>query len=154
MNSKSTFSLALIALAMLIVMTSAILTTDSAQAATAHNKTIVKTTVRLRVATQIANTTLSPGKYKVKIVPASNGSGDPTLQFSIGYNPYGDETNPDEDEIVLTVQASTVDMRTPAARTELISTSADNNKASALEIRGSNTEYLFGSKTTSAANMH
>jgi hypothetical protein len=50
---------------------------------------------------------------------------------------------------VLTVQASTVDLRAPAANTELIPTSDRNNKTSALEIRGNSTEYVFGAKITS-----
>jgi hypothetical protein len=86
----------------------------------------------------------------VKITPASNGSGDPTVQFSILYNPYGDDFNPPYDEVVvLTVQASMVDLRAPAANTELIPTSDRNNKTSALEIRGNSTEYVFGAKITS-----
>ena len=153
MNCKSTLSLVLKALATLIVTASVMLTASSVQAATAHNNKVVKTTINLRTATQIGNTTLSPGKYRVKIMPASDRSGDPTVQFSIAYNPYGDEGFPPfEEEVVLTVQASMVDLRAPAASTELIPTSADNNKASALEIRGNNTEYVFGDKTESAAN--
>jgi hypothetical protein len=74
----------------------------------------------------------------------------PTVQFSILYNPYGDDFNPPYDEVVvLTVQASTVDLRAPAANTELIPTSDCNNKTSALEIRGNSTEYVFGAKITS-----
>ena len=89
----------------------------------------------------------------MKITPTSNGSGDPTVQFSILRNPYGDDFNPPYDEVVvLTVQASIVDLRAPAASTELIPTSADSNKASALEIRGNSIEYVFGDKTESAAN--
>jgi hypothetical protein len=152
MNRKSTLSLVLTALATLIVTASVMLTASSAQAATAHNNKVVKTTINLRTATQIGNTTLSPGKYRVKILPASDRSGDPTVQFSILYSPYGDINPPYDEEVVLTVQASMVDLRAPAASTELIHTSGDDNKASALEIRGNSTEYVFGAKTASAAN--
>ena len=86
----------------------------------------------------------------MKITPASNGSGDPTVQFSIFRNPYGDDFNPPYDEVVvLTVQASMVDLRAPAANTEVIPTSDRNSKASVLEIRGNSTEYVFGAKITS-----
>jgi len=152
MNRKSKLSLVLTALATLIVTASVMLTASSAQAATAHNNNnkVVKTTIILRTATQIGNTTLSRGKYRVKITPASNGSGDPTVQFSILYNPYGDDFNPPYDEVVvLTVQASMVDLRAPAANTEVFPASDRNNKASALEIRGNSTEYVFGAKITS-----
>lgn len=89
----------------------------------------------------------------MKITPACDASGDPTVQFSILYNPYGDDFTPPYDEVVvLTVQASMVDLRAPAASTELIPTSGDNNKASALEIRGNSTEYVFGANTASTAN--
>jgi hypothetical protein len=155
MNHKSTLAFAPMTLATLIVVASVMLTADSAQAATARSNKVLKTTIHLRTASQIGNTTLSPGKYRVKITPASIGSGDPTVQFSIAYNPYGEEGFPPfEEEVVLTVQASMVDLRAPAASTELIPTSADNNKASALEIRGNSTEYVFGDKTESAANNH
>jgi hypothetical protein len=83
MNSKSKISFARTMLAALIVAASVILTGGSAQAATAHSNKVVKTTISLRTAIQIGNTILSPGKYRVKITPASNGSGDPTVQFSI-----------------------------------------------------------------------
>jgi hypothetical protein len=150
MNRKSTLSLVLTTLATLIVTATVMLTASSAQAATVHNNKVVRTTISLRTATQIGNTTLSRGKYRVKITPASNGSGDPTVQFSILYSPYGDDFNPPYDEVVvLTVQASMVDLRAPAANTELIPTSDRNNKASALEIRGNSTEYVFGAKITS-----
>jgi hypothetical protein len=153
MNRKSILSLVLTTLATLIVTASVMLGASSARAATAHNNKVVKTTINLRTATQIGNTTLSPGKYRVKIMPASDRSGDPTVQFSILYNPYGDDFNPPYDEVVvLTVQASMVDLRAPAASTELIPTSGDDNKVSALEIRGNSTEYVFGAKTASAAN--
>ena len=153
MNYKSTLAFALMTLAALIVVASVMLTADSAQAATTHSNKVLKTTISLRTASQIGNTTLSPGKYRVKITPASSGSGDPTVQFSIAYSPYGNDGLPlYEEEVVLTVQASMVDLRAPAASTELIPTSADNNKASALEIRGNSTEYVFGDKTESAAN--
>jgi hypothetical protein len=153
MNRKSALSLVLTTLATLIVTANVMLGGSSAQAATAHNNKVVKTTINLRTATQIGNTTLSPGKYRVKILPASDRSDDPTVQFSILHNPYGDDFNPPYDEVVvLTVQASMVDLRAPAASTELIPTSGDDNKASALEIRGNSTEYAFGAKTASAAN--
>ena len=153
MNRKSTLSLVLTALATLIVTASVMLTASSAQAATARSNKVLKTTIHLRTTSQIGNTTLSPGKYRVKITPASSGSGDPTVQFSIAYNPYGDDFNPPyEEEVVLTVQASMVDLRAPAASAELMPTSADSNKASALEIRGNSIEYVFGDKTESAAN--
>ncbi len=153
MNRKSILSLVLTTLATLIVTASVMLGASSARAATAQNNKVVKTTINLRTATQIGNTTLSPGKYRVKIMPASDRSGDPTVQFSILYNPYGDAFNPPYDEVVvLTVQASMVDLRAPAASTELIPISGDDNKASALEIRGNSTEYVFGAKTTSAAD--
>ena len=149
MNRESTLSLVLTALATLIVTASVMVTASSAQAATAHNNKVVRTTISLRTATQIGNTTLSRGKYRVKITPASNGSGDPTVQFSILYSPYGDVNPPFDEVVVLTVQASMVDLRAPAANTELIPTSDRNNNASALEIRGNNTEYVFSAKTTS-----
>jgi hypothetical protein len=153
MNRKSTLSLLPTTLATLIVTSSVMLGATSAQAATAHNNKVVKTTINLRMATQIGNTTLSPGKYRVKVMPASDRSGDPTVQFSILYNPYGDDFNPPYEEVVvLTVQASIVDLSAPAASTELIPTSGDDKKASALEIRGNSTEYVFGAKTTSAAS--
>jgi hypothetical protein len=154
MNRKLTLSLVLTTLATLIVTASVMLGASSAQAATPHNNNkVVKTSINLRTATQIGNTTLSPGKYRVKIIPASDRSGDPTVQFSILYNPYGDDFNPPYEEVVvLTVQASMVDLRAPAASTELIPTSGDDNKASALEIRGNSKEYVFGAKTASAAN--
>lgn len=152
MNHKSTLAFALTTLATLIVAASVVLTADSAQAAIAHSNKVLKTTISLRTATQIGNTTLSPGKYRVKIRPASDVSGDPTVQFSILYNPYGDDFNPPYDEVVvLTVQASRVDLRAAAATTELIPTSGDDHKASALEIRGNSTEYVFGVMTASAA---
>jgi hypothetical protein len=155
MNRKSTLSLVLTALATLIVTASVMLTASSAQAATAHNNKVVKTTINLRTATQIGNTTLSPGKYRVKILPASDRSGDPTVQFSILQNPYGDDFNPPYEElVVLTVQASLVDLHGPAASTELVPASGDHNEASALEIRGSSTEYVFGAMITSAAKNH
>jgi hypothetical protein len=153
MNHKSTLAFALMTLATLIVVASVMLTADSAQAATARSNKVLKTTIHLRTTSQIGNTTLSPGNYRVKITPASSGSGDPTVQFSIAYNPYGEEGFPPfEEEVVLTLQASMVDLRAPAASTELIPTSADSNKASALEIRGNSIEYVFGDKTESAAN--
>ena len=153
MNQKSTLAFALMTLATLLVVASVILSADSAQAATARSNKGLKTTIHLRTASQIGNTTLSPGKYRVKITPASSGSGGPTVQFSIAYNPYGEEGFPPfEEEVVLTVQATVVDLRAPAASTNLIPTSADNNKASALEIRGNSTEYVFGDRTESAAN--
>jgi hypothetical protein len=153
MNHKSTLAFALTTLAALIVVASVMVTVDSAQAATARSNKVLKTTIHLRSESQIGNATLSPGKYGVKITPASSGSGDPTVQFSIAYNPYLEEGFPPfEEEVVLTVQASMVDLRAPAASTELIPTSADNNKASALEFRGNSTEYVFGDKTESAAN--
>jgi len=147
MNRKSKLSFALTAVATLIVVTTVILTIGSAQAATAHNK-VVKTTVMIQTATQIGNTTLSPGKYRVRITPPSNESGDATVEFSILHNPYGDDFNPPYDEVlVLTAKASMVDLRAPAASTELIPTSGDDSQASALEIRGNGTEYVFGTKT-------
>jgi hypothetical protein len=149
MNRKSTLSLLLTTLATLIVTATVMLEASSAQAATAHNNKVVKTTIKLRTATQIGNTTLSPRQYRVKITPASDASGDPTVQFSILYNPYGDETNLNEEEVVLTVQASMKDLGAPAANTELTPTSDPNNKASALKIRGNSTEYVFGDKITS-----
>jgi hypothetical protein len=152
MNHKSTRAFALTTLATLIVAAGVILTADSAQAATAHSNKVVKTTVSIRTATEIGNTTLGPGKYRVKITPASDGSGDPTVQFSIAYNPYGDETNLNEEAVVLTVQASMIDLRAPAANTELILTSDDSQKASALEIRGNSTGYVFGAKTASGGH--
>lgn len=153
MNCKSTLSLVLTAIATLVLAVSVMHTASSAQAATAHNKKAVKTNISLRTATQIGNTTLSPGKYRVKIKPASD-AGDPTVQFSILYNPYGDNFNPPYDElVVLTVQASTAELRAPAASTELF-TSGNGNMASALTIRGSSTEYVFGAQTTSAAKGH
>ena len=45
-----------------------------------------------------------------------------------------------------------VDLRAPAAGTELIPASGDNNKASALEIRDNSAEYVFGAKIATAAN--
>ena len=153
MNRKSTLSLLLTTLATLIVTATVMLGASSAQSATAHHNKVVKTTIKLRTATQIGNTTLSPGKYRVKIISASDRSGDPTVQFSILHNPYGDDFNPPYDEvIVLTLQASMVDLRAPAASTELIPTSGDDNKASALEIRGNSTEYVFSVTTPSAAS--
>jgi hypothetical protein len=154
MNRKSIVSLVLTTLATLIVTAGVMLGASSAQAATAHNNKVVKTTVNVRTAIEIADTTLSPGKYRVKITPPSDSSGDPTVQFSILHNPYGDDFNPPYEEVVvLTVQASMVDLRAPAASTELIATSGDN-KASALEIRGNSTEYVFGAMITSAAKNH
>jgi hypothetical protein len=44
-------------------------------------------------------TRLSPGKYRVKITPASDESGNPTVQFSILHNPYGDDSNPPNEEV-------------------------------------------------------
>ena len=153
MNHKSTLAFAPMTLATLIVVASVMLTADSVHAATGHRNKVLKTTIHLRTASQIGNTTLSPGEYRVKITPASSGSGDATVQFSIAYNPYGEDGFPPfEEEVVLTVQASMVDLRAPAASTELIPTSADNSKASALEIRDKSTEYVFGDKTNSAAN--
>ena len=100
--------------------------------------------------TQIGNTTLSPGKYRVKITPATNGIGDSVVQFFRLYSQYGNDFNPPYDELlVLTVNASIVDLRAPAASTELVPASDDINKASALEIRGNSTEYIFGMKTAS-----
>jgi hypothetical protein len=155
MNRKLTLSLVLRTLATLIVTASVMLGASSAQAATAHNNKIVKTTVNVRTAIEIADTTLSPGKYRVKVTAPSDSSSDPTVQFSILHNPYGDDFNPPYDEVVvLIVQASMVDLRAPAASTELIPTSGDDNKASALEIRGNSTEYLFGAMITSAAKNH
>ena len=149
MNSKSKILLTG-TLATLIVTASVILTAGSAQTAPRQNDKVLRTTISLRTATQIGNTTLSPGKYRVKITPASDASGDPTVQFSILHNPYGDDFNPPYDEVViLAVQASTVDLRAPAVSTELIPTSGDNNKATALEIRGNSTEYVLGAKITS-----
>jgi hypothetical protein len=146
MNSKSKL-LMTGTLATLIVTASVILTAGSAQTAPRQNNKVLRTTISLRTATQVGNTTLSPGKYRVKITPAS-ASGDPTVQFSIPYNPYGDETNLNEEEVVLTAQASMKDLSVPAANTELIPTSDRNNKASALEIRGHSNEYVFGAKIT------
>jgi len=147
MNSKST-NLLTGTLATLIVTASVILTAGSAQTATRQDNKVLRTTISLRTATQVGNTTLSPGKYRVTITPAS-ASEDPTVQFSIPYNPYGDETNLNEEEVILTVQASMKDLSVPAANTELIPTSDRNNKASALEIRGYSNEYVFGAKITS-----
>jgi hypothetical protein len=146
MNRKSTLLLALKTLATLIVAATVVLTSGLAQAAAAHNKRPVKTNISLRTTTQIGNTTLSPGRYRVKITPASDASVDPTVQFSTLHNPYGDDFNPPYDEVVvLTVHASMVDLRAPAASTELIPASTDSNSAGALEIRGSSTKYVFGS---------
>jgi len=154
-NRKSPLSLILTALATLMVMASVILTASSAQAARGHNNKVVKTTINIRTSTKIGNTTLAPGKYRVKITPASDASGDPTVQFSILHNPYGNDFSPPYDEVVvLTVQASMMDLRAPTAGTELILTSCDNNKATALEIRGNSTEYVFGAKIAAAANNH
>ncbi len=155
MNRKSILSLVLTTLATLIVTASVMLGASSAEAATAHNNEIVKTTVNVRTAIEIADTTLSPGKYRVEITPASDSSSDPTVQFLIVYNPYGDENNPPyEEEVALTVQASKKDLGAPAARTELILTPGDSTKATALEIRGNSTEYVFGAMITSAAKNH
>jgi hypothetical protein len=155
MNRKSILSLLLTTIATLIVTASVMLGASSLQAATAHNSKIVKTTVNVRRAIEIADTTLSPGKYRVKITPPSDSSSDPTVQFSILHNPYGDDFNPPYDEVVvLTVQASLVDLRAPAASTELVPASGDDNKASALEIRGNSTQYVFGAMITSAATNH
>jgi hypothetical protein len=41
-----------------------------------------------------------------------------------------------------------------AARTELIFTQGDSTKATALEIHGNITEYVFGAMITSAAKNH
>ena len=155
MNRKSILSLLLTTIATLIVTASVMLGLSSAQAATAHNNKIVKTTVNIRTAIKIADTTLSPGKYRVKITPPSGSSSDPTVQFSILQNPYGDDFNPPYEEVVvLTVQASLVDLRAPAASTELVPASGEDNEATALEIRGSSTEYVFGAMITSAAKNH
>ena len=153
MNSKSARLLLLTTLITLIVTASVMLGASSVNATTAHDNKVVKTTLNLRTAIQIGNTTLSPGKYMVKIVPASDRSGDPKVQFFTLHNPYGDDFNPPYEEVVvLTVQASMVDLRAPAASTGLIPTSGDDNKASALEIRGNSTEYVFGAKNASTAN--
>ena len=62
MNRKSTLLRVITALATLIVTSTAIFSARSAQAATAHtDNKVVKTTVSLRTATQIGNTTLTPG---------------------------------------------------------------------------------------------
>src|SRR5215467_11449211 len=84
MNRKSVLSLSIMALAAWLFMFSA----TSVQAATSNNKKDVKTTVKIRTTTQIGSTTLSPGKYSVKIAPASDGRSDPTVQFSIVSNTY------------------------------------------------------------------
>ena len=155
MNRKSILSLLLTTIATLIVTASVTLGPSSAQAATAHNNKIVKTTVNIRTAIKIADTTLSPGKYRVKITSPSDSSSHPTVQFSILQNPYGDDSNPPYEEVVvLAVQASLVDLRAPAASTGLVPASGDDNEASALEIRGSSTEYVFGAMITSAAKNH
>src|ERR1700739_1015443 len=152
MNRKSQLSFALMALAALMGAASVILTAGSAEAATAHSKKGVKTTAKVRTGTEIGNTTLPPGEYRVNITPASDGSSDPTVQFSAAYNPYGNEGFPPYEEVVvLTVQASMVDLRAPAARTELIFTQGDSTKATALEIHGNITEYVFGAMITAAA---
>lgn len=153
MNRKSTLSLALKTLATLMVAASVMLAAGSAQAGTAHNHKVVKTTITLRTATQIGNTTLSPGKYMVKITLPSDASGDPTVQFSILQDSYaGDDVTYDE-VVVLTLQASIVDLHAPAASTKLIPALGDNNKARALEIRGNSTQYVFGEKASSAKNQ-
>ena len=155
MNRKLNVSLVLIALAILIVTTNVIFVASSAHAASSHTKKDVKTTIRLRMATQIGSTTLPPGKYTVKITAASDASDNSTVQFSILQNPYGDDFNPPYDEVVvLSVKASVMELGAPAASTELIPTSGDNNKASALEIRGNSAEYVFGGKTASSMNEH
>ena len=147
MNRKSVLSLSIMALAAWLFMFSA----TSVQAATSNNKKDVKTTVKIRTTTQIGSTTLSPGKYSVKIAPASDGRSDPTVQFSIVSNTYGDELAPYQEEVVLTVQASITELAAPATTTEMILSSSDGNKAIALKIRGKNTEYVFDAKTASAA---
>jgi hypothetical protein len=150
MNRKSTLSLALTTLATSMVAVSFMLAAGSAQAGSAHNHKLVKTAITLRTATQIGNTTLTPGKYRVKITPTADASDDPTVQFSI-LPDYDDELNPTYDDVVVTVQASTVDLTAPAARTKLVPASGDNNKARALEIRDNSTEYVFDDRTASPA---
>jgi hypothetical protein len=155
MNRKSILSLLLATIATLIVTASVMVGPSSAQAATAHNNKIVKTTVNIRTAIKIADTTLSPGKYRVKITPAF-GQFQPSdsTAFDLS-NPYGDDFNPPYEEVVvLTVRASLVDLRSPAASTELVPASGDDNEASTLEIRGGSTEYVFGAMITSAAKNH
>lgn len=125
----------------------------STQAATVQTPRIVNATVNIGMPTEIAGTTLQPGKYTVKISAASDDSSDPTVEFSeMVYDPYVQEgLSPYVPEVVLTVQSATQDLGAPAANTGLI-TSEDSNSASALEIRGSSTEYVFGTTTASAAN--
>ena len=91
----------------------------------------------------------------MKITPASDESGDPTVQFSILHNPHGDDFNPPYEEVVvLTVQASMVDLRAAAASTELIPSSGDDHKASALEIRGNSTDDRRGGEITEPVWRH
>jgi hypothetical protein len=156
MNRKSTLSLALMILAASIVATSLMLPVGSAQAASPDHK-VVKTTISVRTSTQIGNMTLSPGTYRVRIMPESDATGHIMVQLSIlgsadvdDSNPTYEETVvpiPTQDEVaVLMLKTSTVNLPAPAASTRLIPTSGDNNKASALEIRGSTTRYVFSAK--------
>jgi hypothetical protein len=85
---------------------------------------------------------------------SSENSSDPTLQLSHTiYNPYVEEgLSPYGEEVVVTVSATTQDLGAPAASTELIVSSAGDNRARGLEIRGNNIEYVFDTIATAGAN--
>jgi hypothetical protein len=150
MNRKSLPSLSLVSFIAWLLAANALLAGTSALGAPSHSKD-VKTTVTIRTATQIGSTTLSPGKYAVKVTAASKGMRDSIVQFSVVENTYGDELDPYEEEVVLTVQASVTNLAAPATSTEVI-LSASDHKAIALKIRGKSTEYVFDAKTASAAS--
>jgi hypothetical protein len=130
MNHKSTLAFALTKLATLIVAASVVLTAGSVQAAAAHKNPASENGHHPPSGHSNWGHDLSPGKYRVKITPAPDESGDPTVQFSILHNPYGDDFNPPYEEVVVLTKASMVDLRAPAVSTELIPSSGDDHKAS------------------------
>jgi hypothetical protein len=153
MKEKSTLAFMLTTLATLVIVAAVMLTAGPAYAATRPAMEVVK--LKVGAPTEVGGQTLEPGNYKVNIIPDSSDASDPTVQFSevVEDDYVAEGLSPYAEQVLLTVQSSVRDLGAPAARTELIPSSADNsNMANSLQIRGRSTEYVFSANAASAAS--